>query len=48
MAGAVHAFDNAALVSRRYSVGDPLMDDPAATADSERQVQAFLARCMPR
>lgn len=45
--GTVHAFDNAALVRRRFNVGHPLQYNATSAADSFTRVRAFLARWVP-
>jgi dienelactone hydrolase len=45
--GVVHAFDNDEIPGRKYNVGHPMMYSASATADSIKQVQAFLAQWMP-
>jgi dienelactone hydrolase len=42
--GTVHAFDNAALVSRIYEEGHPMQYNPASAADSYARVRTFLDR----
>jgi dienelactone hydrolase len=42
--GVVHAFDNPALIGRRFSQGHPMQYDEAAARDSFARVRAFLER----